>query len=457
MEKNVKKRLAGLPLYLICFQIAFIVLMGIFCKYNPVKGSEEVPKYYAMWMDIHTMMFVGFGFLMTFLKRYGYSSIGFNFLIAAYVLEWSLIVRGFFTSLEEDHTDASFLISIPNLFVADFCAAAVLISFGAVIGKVSLSQLVVMATIEVVIQTLNEYIGLRYLKAYDVGESMYVHIFGAYFGLTVSKIINNSEVESENEGSNYHSDLFSMVGTLFLWLYWPSFNSVTAVDEGQTRAIVNTLLSITASCITTFIISLLVGKGKINMVHIQNATLAGGVAVGTVADMNIQPFGAMLIGSTAGIVSCFGYQFLTPLLNRLTLHDSCGVNNLHGMPGILSGIAGGIAAAVATRESYDGDRLYTFYPSRIPVLNSLEYNALNISNTEYAEGGLGRTALQQGGFQIAQLALTLGMAIVSGTIAGFVMKLPIIEQVKDEEDYFDDESAWLMPPDYETTKETMQV
>ena len=45
--------------------------------------------------------------------------------------------------------------------------------------------------------------------------------------------------------------------------------------------------------------------------HIQNATLAGGVAVGTCADMNIEPFGAMLIGLVAGAVSTLGFKFLT--------------------------------------------------------------------------------------------------------------------------------------------------
>lgn len=40
------------------------------------------------------MMFVGFGFLMTFLKKYGWGSVGYNFLVAAYVLEWALLVRG---------------------------------------------------------------------------------------------------------------------------------------------------------------------------------------------------------------------------------------------------------------------------------------------------------------------------------------------------------------------------
>ena len=40
------------------------------------------------------MMFIGFGFLMTFLKKYGYGSIGFNFLLAAFVLQWAMLMRG---------------------------------------------------------------------------------------------------------------------------------------------------------------------------------------------------------------------------------------------------------------------------------------------------------------------------------------------------------------------------
>jgi hypothetical protein len=58
---------------------------------------------YAVYQDVHTMMFIGFGFLMTFLRRYGYSSVGFNFLICVYVTEWSLLIRGWFEEGMENH------------------------------------------------------------------------------------------------------------------------------------------------------------------------------------------------------------------------------------------------------------------------------------------------------------------------------------------------------------------
>ncbi len=50
---------------------------------------------------------------------------------------------------------------------------------------------------------------------------------------------------------------------------------------------------------------------KFCMEHIQNATLAGGVAVGACADMIITPVGAVIIGSAAGILSTCGFRYLT--------------------------------------------------------------------------------------------------------------------------------------------------
>jgi ammonium transporter Rh len=47
----------------------------------------------------------------------------------------------------------------------------------------------------------------------------------------------------------------------------------------------------------------------------------------------------MLIGIMAGTISVIGYAFVQPRLQRLTGGvDTCGVHNLHGMPGVFGGL-----------------------------------------------------------------------------------------------------------------------
>ena len=40
------------------------------------------------------------------------------------------------------------------------------------------------------------------------------------------------------------------------------------------------------------------------------------------------------------------------LFDKLKLHDTCGINNLHGMPGVISGVAAVVMAAIATEDVY---------------------------------------------------------------------------------------------------------
>merc|ERR1719453_467788 len=75
----------------------FIVLCYFGLDYNAKASSDipvnvEVTNYYGGYMDVHVMIFIGFGYLMTFLYRHGYGSIGYNFFIAALVAQWAMVV-----------------------------------------------------------------------------------------------------------------------------------------------------------------------------------------------------------------------------------------------------------------------------------------------------------------------------------------------------------------------------
>ncbi|KAM9616711.1 ammonium transporter Rh type A isoform 1-T1 [Morphnus guianensis] len=384
-------------------EVCIIVLFGIFVEYGDHSASETL---YPVFQDVHVMIFVGFGFLMTFLKKYGFSSVGINMFIAALGLQWGTLIQGFL------HTKGEKIpVDIKSMINADFSTAAALISFGAVLGKTSPLQMLILTVVEVTIFAGNEYLVTEILQATDVGASMTIHAFGAYFGLAVTLVLYRPGLKNkhENEESTYHSDIFAMIGTLFLWLFWPSFNSAIASETiYQLKAIVNTYYSLAACTVVTFALSSLVDqRGKFSMVLIQNATLAGGVAVGTCADMSIHPFVAMCIGSMAGIISVLGFHFLTPFLaSKLNIQDTCGVHNLHGLPGILGGIAGIVVTAVKDE-----------------VRQGVHFTP---------------------GMQAAALGSTIGIALVGGALTGGILKLPFLGQASDQ-NCFDDSVYWEVP------------
>jgi ammonium transporter Rh len=109
--------------------------------------------------------------------------------------------------------------------------------------------------------------------------------------------------------------MFAFIGTLFLWIFWPSFNFgvFAKTSFAKTQIISNTIISLVGSCLATFMTSAFL-KSKFTMEHILNATLSGGVVIGAAAGLIINPGGSLLIGFTTGIISTLGFQFLTPSL-----------------------------------------------------------------------------------------------------------------------------------------------
>merc|ERR1712050_779418 len=114
--------------------ITFIILFATCTGYDKstednVNSPDLIKTTYGMFQDVHVMIFIGFGFLMTFLRKYGYSSVGLNFLVAAFVIQWHILVGGFMHQAFLGEGFHKIEINLGTLLFADFASAAVLITF----------------------------------------------------------------------------------------------------------------------------------------------------------------------------------------------------------------------------------------------------------------------------------------------------------------------------------------
>ncbi|XP_069166057.1 ammonium transporter Rh type B-like isoform X2 [Procambarus clarkii] len=395
------------------------------------------------------MMVVGFAFLMTFLRGFGHTALGSTLLMTGLTLQLALLTQGFFTSRAGYIT-----LNVLSVVEANFACAAVLISVGATLGTTSPTQLLLMALLEVPVYQVNAHLGYRLLGAVDHGGSIFIHTFGAYFGLAFSRSVSRRMCVKHHaqEASSYISDMFSMIGTMFLWVYWPSFNGVVESGSSQGRAVINTYLALSGSTLASFIVSSVTHKQhKWTMVHVQNATLAGGVAVGAVAGLMIQPWGALLLGYCAGTLSTLGYTHLQGWLQEKTrLHDTCGVHNLHGLPGLLSACVSIGTAFFASEDNY-GKELYLQYPRMVPAENTTASLQSLLQELEDLVPGEGRTAQQQALHQALATLITLLLAIVSGGTAGLLLNFAPFDPMTWPELYSD--APWWELPEEENTQE----
>ncbi len=330
---------------------------------------------YNFSIHILAMLLVGFGFLMVFVRNYGYSATTGTYLVVGVGLPLYLLLRSTgMISAEPIAAD-----SIKAVLLAEFACAAALISMGAILGRVRLYQYAIMAALAVPAYMVNEWLvldgGLGATRGFvDAAGSIVIHAFGAYFGLGLCVALTSETQRDMAIESDHTSDQFSMLGSMVLWIFWPSFCSAMVPPEQMPKTVINTLLALCGATVVTYLVSTALRKGRVASGDMANAALAGGVAIGATCNQ-ASPLVAFIIGSVAGAICVVGYVVIQPKLQQaFKIIDTCGVHNLHGMPGLFGGF---IAILI------------------VP--------------------GIARA-------QLIGIAVTVGLAWVSGVIAGFVIR-----------------------------------
>jgi len=304
-----------------------------------VLGGLRQVQQYNFSINILAMLLVGFGFLMVFIKKYGYSATTGTYIVVGVGLPLYLLLRstGF---ISKEAVPAN---TIYALLLAEFAVAAALISMGAVLGRLRVYQYALLAIILVPLYMLNEWLvldgGLGITKGFvDSAGSIVIHAFGAYFGLGLTIAMTKSKHMEKIIESDETSDRFAMLGSMVLWIFWPSFCAAIVPEAQVEQTVVNTIVALCGATVITYLLSALFRKGKPSIGDIANASLAGGVAIGATCNLVSTPV-AFLIGLLAGSICVLGYNVIQPkLLSRFKILDTCGVHNLHGMPGLMGGL-----------------------------------------------------------------------------------------------------------------------
>jgi ammonium transporter Rh len=325
--------------WLIAFSIASVLLVAPWQVCLAQDGSVVDVQKYERSIQIMAMLLVGFGFLMVFLRNYGRSALTATFLLVSVTIPLYMLI---------DSTNifgGAHNIEIDRLVLAEFAGASLLICAGACMGRLKMHQYIVLAILFVPLYMINEWIlakngfGLIGSGSFiDTGGSIIIHAFGALFGLGVVMAISTKKETEVPIESDPTSDRFSMLGSMVLWVFWPSFCAALVAPELVPFTAINVVIALCGSTLATYLTS--VGlRRKISISAIANASLAGGVAIGATCASANHP-AAFLIGILAGVLSTFGFAVIQPRIEKaFRMVDTCGVTNLHGWPGLMGGLA----------------------------------------------------------------------------------------------------------------------
>lgn len=401
-----------LPFIIIgCFEILAIILLAVL--------FEKVFKYnlyildYGLFRDMNIMVFIGFGMLHSILRRNSWISITINILIVAFSVQFSLFFNFLWKICFLEKFEYQ-IFDFTTLMKAIFVSSSVIISLGCVLGKLSIIQYIVMAIFETIFCSFNYQLCEQKIKIIDYGGALYIHTFGAIFGLAISivlffssKMKKSFQTNDYLNKSSYFSNIIAFLGMFFLFCYFPSFNSALSLNEKlRYNGKINTYFSLFGSVMGSFITSALFNGGRFVFEQILFGSISGAVIISGCCTVCFYYWASLLIGTLSGVICVIFLTKIKPIFLRKGFQDTCNVFIVHGLSGLLGGF---ITPIFISGFKY------------IENTNPLDMNTL-INNREYNS---------QAGMQIGAIFATVGFSFIGGIATGFLMKFTLCGKINE--------------------------
>ena len=252
---------------------------------------------------------------------------------------------------------------------------------------------------------------LSSLGFHDFAGSAAIHYVGGLTALIGAWMLGPRIGKFDKDGSPRgipgHSLTIGALGCFILWFGWYGFNGAACTTIEDLGSVFLTTTVSPAIATVTCMVFTWIKYGKPDVSMCLNASLAGLVAITAGCDVT-DALGAIIIGSVAGLLVCFGVWFLD---NVLRVDDPVGAVAVH----MMNGIWGTIAVGLFATNSAPG---YSIADSKGNELVGLFYG-----------GGFKLLGLQLTGF-VSVAAWT----VVTITIVFLVIKATLGLRVSEEEE-----------------------
>jgi len=236
-----------------------------------------------------------------------------------------------------------------------FCATTATIVSGSMAERTKfLSYCVYSAVISAVIYPIEAHWTwgggwLSQLGFHDFAGSNCIHMVGGISALIGAAMLGPriGKFTKDDDGKIVkvnafpgHNLVAAALGVFILWFGWYGFNGAACTSIEQLGSVFTTTTIAPAFATVACMIFTWVKYGKPDISMCLNASLAGLVAITAPCDVT-DAFGAIIIGSVAGLLVCFGVWFLD---YRLHVDDPVGAVAVHCLNGMWGTIAVGLFA-----------------------------------------------------------------------------------------------------------------